>query len=134
TPSACLYRWAPDPLISKVEDWLKPAVAASLKKRALEILDKTWSLAVSKGTAPIVIEASVFVDRLAQRISNLRNHVYTALNALTSKNRSARRRLRAQAAAQGLLGFVEDLNQAIAGQYSYRIIGQLLFYFALRRK
>jgi type I restriction-modification system DNA methylase subunit len=42
--------------------------------------------------------------------------------------------LREIAAEQGFAGFVEDIERAIAGQYAYRLVGQLLFYFALRRK
>jgi methylase of polypeptide subunit release factors len=38
------------------------------------------------------------------------------------------------AVEQGFLGFVEDVDFAVAGQMGYRLIGQILFYFALRRK
>jgi hypothetical protein len=59
--------------------------------------------------------------------------VYGAIR-IASAQRSVRTKLRALAAAQGFIGFVDDIEFAIAGQYSYRIIGQILFYFAFRRK
>jgi methylase of polypeptide subunit release factors len=45
-----------------------------------------------------------------------------------------RRRLKEIAAEQGFAGFVENIDAAIAGQYAYRLVGQVLFYFALKRR
>lgn len=134
TPQDRIRTWPPDPLVRSVEDWLKAKAADSLRRRAIELLDSAWSARASDAGQAIAIDASVFVDRLAQRLSQIRAHIQPALSARAAANRSLRRRLRAIAAAQGFLGFVEDVDAAIAGQYAYRLIGQILFYFALRRK
>src|SRR5271170_8475793 len=81
----------------------------------------------------MTLDTSVFVERLTVAITALRTEVYGAIR-IAAAQRSVRTKLRALAAAQGFIGFVDDIEFAIAGQYSYRIIGQILFYFAFRRK
>jgi type I restriction enzyme M protein len=56
------------------------------------------------------------------------------LTKAAGTNRKLRKQLTAIATEQGFNGFVEDIDYAIAGQIGYRFIGQILFYFALRRK
>lgn len=134
TPNDRVFAWPPDPLISDVDDWLKPKAAASLQRRALDILDRAWILFSTREGELTPIEASVFVDRLSQVLLQLRSEIQPALEKRAAANRALRRKLRELAAAQGFLGFVDDIFAAIAGQFSYRLIGQILFYFALRRK
>lgn len=132
-PTDRLVAWSPDPLVRKVSDWLETGPQRSLHVRALEILDGAIEAHLG-GAAPFALESSVFVERVGQRILRLRNLLRPALIATLANNPQKRRRLNALAAAQGLLGFVADLDSAVAGQYAYRIVGQILFYFALRRR
>ena len=134
TPLHRIHNWLPDPLVTGVDDWLKRKPAISLQKRAVEILDRAWTSFITGGAQPLPIDASVFVERLAEVLARLRGEIQPTLAKRAAADRSLRKRLRALAAAQGFLGFVEDLDAAIAGQYTYRLIGQILFYFALRRK
>jgi methylase of polypeptide subunit release factors len=76
----------------------------------------------------------VFVDKLGARLEQLRSYIQPALSEKALKYRAVRTRLKELAAEQGFAGFVENIDTAIAGQYAYRLIGQILFYFALRRK
>jgi methylase of polypeptide subunit release factors len=133
TPGDRIHSWAPDPLVRSVDDWLKKEVARALQRRALEILDTAWSFHAGNASS-IAIDASIFVERVALRIFRLRELVLPALAERLSRSRSLRNRVRALAAAAGFLDFVEDLHVAIAGQHAYRLIGQILFYHALRRR
>jgi len=133
TPNDLVFSFPANPHIQSVEDWLDPKLAALLKKDALAIFDKVWEQVALKGTR-VEIEASVFVDRLASRLHQLRQFFEPALSAKAAKYPSVRKRLKQLAAEQGFAGFVENIDAALAGQYAYRLIGQILFYFALGRK
>ena len=119
--------------VHSVEDWLRPEIEESLKKRAESILDQAWQLWVDTESY-VPIDASVFVDRLAVGLTALKTNICNDLTIATSRDRQLRRKIRSIAAAHGFIGFVEDINAAVAGQMAYRLIGQILFYFALRRK
>jgi hypothetical protein len=134
TPADRLHIWGPDSSVKTVNDWLRPEIAAGLRTRAIEILDLAWGTHVSASQRAITIEAHVFVERLSQRLSELRAYLKPALDARVRSDRSVRQQISALAAAQGFIGFVEDINDAVVGQYAYRLIGQVLFYLALRRK
>ena len=133
TPADCLKRWVPDPLVRTVKDLLQESANRSLQKRACEILDEAWTRHTG-ASGGLTIDASVFVDRIGQRIAQLRDLVRSALRGRLAQHPELRRKLRALASAQGMLGFVQDLEGAVAGQYAYRVVGQVLFYFALRRR
>lgn len=128
-----LELWPLDASISRIDDWLKSVPRESLKKRAVEMLDRAWFLQYTT-QALIPIDAAIFVDRLANRLITLRRHLTQSLKMRARADKRIRRQIRALSAQQGFLGFVDDTDEAIAGQYAYRIIGQILFYFALRRK
>ncbi len=123
-----------DNLVRTVDDWLNPKCAASLKKRALEILDKAWGFHQDKNRKSIIIDASVFVDRLANRLAELQQEILPEMRQKVARSHSIRKRIRALSATQGFIGMVDDLEVAVVGQYAYRLIGQVLFYFALRRR
>ena len=80
------------------------------------------------------IDADIFVARLTEAIGKLRGIFYRDLTKAAGVSRKLRKDLNTIAAEQGFKGFVEDIDYAIAGQIGYRFIGQILFYFALRRK
>lgn len=134
TPANALKRWAVEPSIRRIEDWLKPDVEKRLQLRAVEILDAAWAHAATGVLAGQVIDAALFVARLEDAIGQLRQTLYRAITQATRTDAKLRRTLNTIAAEQGFKGFVEDIEFAIAGQMGYRLIGQIFFYFALRRK
>lgn len=132
-PSDLLFQW-PIQEISSVDDWLDGKKQALLKIQALDVLEKAWEIdRVGEGFSP-PLEASMFVARLSQNIPKLKDELYRELRIKSKADAKLRRRLREIAAEQGFAGFVEDVERAVAGQYAYRLVGQLLFYFALGRK
>lgn len=134
TPEKRIKAWATDPRVSTVNDWLNPNIAKSLQERSLEILDHAWQIHLGEGGKSLIIDASIFVEKLANHISRLQAEILPYLEQKSKTNRILRRKIRAFSAAQGIIGFVDDLNVAITGQFSYRLVGQILFYLALRKK
>ena len=133
TPGDRLKQFPMIECVRSVEDWIDPHCRERLRKQTLELLDTSHAIACKEGIE-LRIDASVFVDRLANRIRELRAETVPVLSRLARRRKKLRRRLREIAATQGFLGLVDDVPAAIAGQYCYRIVGQILFYFALRRK
>ena len=82
----------------------------------------------------LAFDAEVFVARLEDSINGLRRVVYRDLAKTAKVSKKLRASINSIAAAQGFAGFVADVNFALAGQIGYRLVGQVLFYFALRRK
>jgi len=120
--------------VSTVDDWLNPLVAKTLRQDALAVLEAAWECYALTSETSIEVDASVFVDKLGFRLYQLRQFLVPALKDKAAQNAAIRKRLKEIAAEQGFAGFVEDVQAAIAGQYAYRLIGQILFYYALRRK
>lgn len=120
--------------ITRVEDWLRPAFARELQQQASEILDASVSHQATGEVTGHVIDTEIFVSRLADTIEKIRSIFYKDLVKASSTNRKLRKQLVGIAAEQGFRDFVEDIDFAIAGQMGYRFVGQILFYFALRRK
>ena len=123
----------PLPLAS-VEDWLKPSHSRSLREIAHQILEAALihdELGDHPGHA---IETEIFVERLTDSVDRLKWLLYEQLRKAAKVNRKLRKRINAISAEQGFKGFVEDIDYAIAGQIAHRLTGQILFYFALRRK
>ena len=135
TPADAIHRWSLPRGIRRLEDWLVPHVSDSLEAQAETLLDKALEhLLLGGAAAAIHIDAEIFVAKLARAISGLRR-LLTAQIATRSRHSPALRTTITRLAAQhGFLGFVEDVHYAIAGQMGYRLVGQILFYFALRRK
>lgn len=123
-----------NPSITSIDDWLNQQRASELKSVALRLLDKAWADQAEQNAKLIEIEASVFVARLAERLKALRACLYPALSAKASKSKKIKQRLKELATEQGFANFVDDIEEAISGQYAYRLIGQILFHFALRRR
>ncbi|HEV2380034.1 MAG TPA: N-6 DNA methylase [Terriglobia bacterium] len=134
TPADRVHQFALNPLVGSVDDWLKPETAISLKADAVTLFETAWEKFAIKSQQTVEIEASVFVDKLGARLEQLRSYLQPALSTKAAKSGPVRRRLKEIAAEQGFAGFVENIDAAIAGQYAYRLMGQILFYFALRRK
>jgi type I restriction-modification system DNA methylase subunit len=133
-PSDLLFQWPMLETIESVDDWLDPQKQELLKSQVLSVLDRAWEIdRRGEGFSP-PLEASMFVDRLGQSIPKLKEELHRELKIKSKADSAVRRRLKEIAAEQGFAGFVEDIERAIAGQYAYRLVGQLLFYFALRRK
>lgn len=134
TPADAIKRWPNIVSVAKAEDWLQADVARLLKKQIVDILEAAWGHQATGGKSGQVIDAEIFVGRLGDTISSLRTIVHKELATRASANEKLRRKLNRIASEQGFKGFVEDIYLAIAGQIGYRLIGQILFYFALRRK
>jgi hypothetical protein len=133
SPADALRTWPTDSSIRTVEDWLNPDTHMGLRQRAVEILDSAFEFEYRPKGDSVALDSSVFVERLTVAITALRREVYSAIKTAAAQ-RVMRTKFRALAAEQGFIGFVDDIEFALAGQYSYRIIGQILFYFAFRRK
>jgi methylase of polypeptide subunit release factors len=134
TPADRIHPFPLNPLVNTVDDWLVPKVALTLKADTIRIFETAWERFALKSEHTVEIEASVFVDKLAGRLQQLRSYLIPALSAKAASNASLRKKLKELAAEQGFAGFIANVEEAIAGQYAYRLIGQILFYFALRRK
>lgn len=133
-PSEALQRSSTTFAITQVEDWLKPPFAKDLKRQALVILDTALDHRVAGIKTGHAIDSEIFVSRLTEALGHLRSIIYKDLNAAARTSRKLSVELDAIAVEQGFKGFVDDIHYAIAGQMGYRFIGQILFYFALRRK
>jgi type I restriction-modification system DNA methylase subunit len=134
TPADVLKRWPNEGSIRRLEDWLRPENEKLLEARAVAILEAAWVHQATDGHMGQVIDAEIFVSHLSAAIGKLREILYRQITRASSSNRKLRQTLNKIAAEQGFKGFVEDIELAIAGQMGYRLIGQILFYFALRRK
>ena len=133
TPADAIYRSKMLP-VSGIEDWLKPDLARLLQAQALEILERAWQHSEAGADSGYAIDPEIFVARLSESLIRLRSGIYKALKAQTLKSRTLRRSVARIAVEQGFKGFVTDDEFAISGQMAYRLIGQILFYHALRRK
>lgn len=133
TPADVLHRNSSAAPITRVEDWLVPAVQKELQRQAVMLLDVAHTHAATGHVTGRAIDGEIFVARLTDTITKLRGVIYLELTRQHAK-KSLRKSLNKIAAEQGFIGFVEDIDYAIAGQISYRLIGQVLFYYALRRK
>ena len=121
-------------VIKSVNYWLKPDYARELRKKAIEILNTALDHFSTGEMTGLVIDTEIFVSRLTDTIRRSREIFYLDLNKATKVDRKLRRKLNTYAAEQGFIGFINDINYAVAGQIGYRFVGQILFYFALRRK
>lgn len=119
--------------VSSVEDWLQKPAARALQALLTAVLEAAIDYQLNR-PAPVGIDAEVFVSRLEEAIGQLRRLTYRDLHQAANADKALRGKLKAIAAAQGFAGFVDDVDFAIAGQIGYRLVGQVLFYFALRRK
>jgi methylase of polypeptide subunit release factors len=117
-----------------VDEWIRPGFTTELRRQALAILD---TAVTHNATGTVVghrLDTEIFVSRLTEVIGKLRGIFYRDLTRASGTSRALRKTLNNIASEQGFIGFVEDIDYAIAGQIGYRFIGQILFYFALRRK
>lgn len=133
TPQNQICCSIPNAKVHKVEDWLDAAVAATLKTDALQLFDAAWDNLFIAPSLSLPIDASVFVEKLSFKMALIISGIKPALST-KAKNPDVRKKLNEIAAQQGFIGFVPDIDVAIAGQYAYRLVGQVLFYFALARK
>lgn len=120
--------------VKKVQDWLQPAVAKALEDIAKKLLDAAIFELARKGKIAVVFESDIFVARLEDIIRRLRVVLHGELQAQIKSSKKVRAKINSMAAAQGFAGFVEDIELAMSGQLAYRFAGQILFYYALRRK
>ena len=120
--------------ITKVEDWLTPSGGRALEQIARQILDAAVFILANSGEVSVSFDSEVFVGRLESVIQRLCSVLHIVLQKQIKSSKKFRAKVNAIAAAQGFAGFVDDIDLALAGQLAYRFAGQILFYFALRRK
>jgi hypothetical protein len=134
TPADIVKKFSHPLALTRVEDWLKVNFKKDLHKQTIDILDAAVNHNISGLSTQRAIDPEIFVARLTDDIGQLRSIFYRDLKKTSSTDRKLRKKLKQIAAEQGFEGFVDDIDYAIAGQMGYRYIGQILFYFALRRK
>ncbi|MHB8409434.1 MAG: HsdM family class I SAM-dependent methyltransferase [Acidiferrobacterales bacterium] len=133
-PTGCVREFDASVPITKVEDWLTPSGGTALEQMTRQILDAAVFVLAGTGEMAISFDSEVFVGRLEGVIHRLRGILHADLQKQIKSNKKFRAKVNAIAAAQGFAGFVDDIDLALAGQLAYRFAGQVLFYFALRRK
>ncbi len=119
--------------LNSVEDWLSSAHQDGLKKAASSLLRSVNDLLCDGSFGGTVVDSTIFVGVLRDLAMDLRSALEPDIQRAMSGSRNAARELREWAQNQGLRNIVSDLNLSIAGQVSYRIAGQVLFYYAFRR-
>lgn len=134
TPADRLHNWPFDSLIKSVDDWLKEECSKSLQGRTLDILDYTLQEFFKTSSKETKIDATIFVNRLSNFLKIFKTILLKEVKSISKTDRHIRALLKKEAATQGLIGTVDDYEDSITAQYAYRIVGQILFYYALRRK
>jgi hypothetical protein len=142
TPAAPRKDLLPDDFVSSVsslpdvrivDDWLKPRVREQLRRVALDLVRAAYDLTTQGSVGGQLVDATVFVDLLSERVHTLRTAVESDFVLSLASNRKTRQKVNSWATKQGLTSFVDDLYAALAAQMSYRLVGQVLFYHAYRR-
>src|ERR1700688_674884 len=85
TPADRVHQFPLNPLIGDVDDWLDPKKGLALKADAVSIFETAWEKFAIKSEQTVEIEASVFVDKLAGRLAQLRSYLIPALSARAAK-------------------------------------------------
>jgi hypothetical protein len=93
TPADRVYQLPLNPLIGDVDDWLDEKKFLALRADTITIFETAWEKFAVKSEQTVEIEASVFVDKLAGRLEQLRSYLIPALSA---KSRQARGEEKAQ--------------------------------------
>ena len=133
-PTDAIARSTSSIAITQVEHWLRPTLARELQTEAINILNTALEHYATDSATGHAIDSEIFVSRLTYTIRQIREILYRDLTNAAATNRKLRRTINTIAAEQGFKGFVEDVEYALAGQIGYRFVGQILFYFALKRK
>ncbi len=134
TPDQAIDRSSAPLAITQVEDWLVARFEKELRKQAIGILRAAVDHRATGHGQGHAIDPQIFVARMTESVSKLRNLFYRDLKKASHSSKKLRAQLNRLATEQGFSGFVEDIDYAVAGQIAYRLSGQVLFYFALRRK
>ena len=134
TPADVLKRWPLLSGVTKLDDWLRPDVSKELRAQAVDIVQTAWDHVQTGQDAGYIIDAEIFVARLSDSIHRLRTIIYREIVNQSKSDAKLRRSVNRIAVEQGFKGFVDDIEFAIAGQIGYRLVGLILFYYALRRK
>jgi hypothetical protein len=129
-----ILQWDLDPGIKTVSDWLKPGIKQRLKNQANALMTELFDLLTCGAVRRVVVDATVFVSALTERIRLLRLQIESDVRESLAANAKLRRRIYSWAEKQGLRDLVGDLNAALAGQIAYRLVGQTLFYLSFKRQ
>ncbi|MDP8208570.1 MAG: N-6 DNA methylase [Candidatus Electryonea clarkiae] len=132
TPADRIQQFPPNKNVTSVDDWIDESIREELQTQTVKIIDFVWHEALKKGIS-LPIDATVFVERIVHRIEVLREEIYPELIQKIKRNKALRNKILHIATSQGYSGLVDDISKALVGQFCYRLVGQILFYFALKR-
>jgi methylase of polypeptide subunit release factors len=124
----------PDPDIRTAAAWLNPQVKERLHQRANALIAELNDLLMHGTVRRMVVDATVFVSALTERIRLLRLQVEADVRTALTKSKTMRTQIFSWAEKQGLSNLVGDLYAALAGQVAYRVVGQTLFYLSFKRQ
>jgi hypothetical protein len=93
TPADRVHSFPINTLIASVDDSLDPKKRISLKADTIDIFETAWERFAVKPGGSVGIEASVFVDKLAGRLQQLKSHLIPAMQAKASKSAKVRKQL-----------------------------------------
>lgn len=122
------------PKLVSADDWLAPKHNRALKDLSWKLLLAAYDLHSQGSLGGQVVDATVFVDYLTELTSGLVRIVEEGFRTGLSADRELRKRVNEWVLLQGLDGYVQDIHHSLATQFSYRLIGQTLFYYSFRRQ
>lgn len=120
--------------IKTSNDWLLAKNKDVLKQRVRELLLAIHDLDTTGSVGGAVVDATVFVEYLTEEIRKIRFQLHKDFQAALAGDKALRAVVYNWAAKQGLADFVDDLNESLAAQLAYRLVGQTLFYYAFGRQ
>ena len=109
----------------------KPTLEAAIQGRARDLLTALADLRDTGAVGGRIVEPSVFVEWLSDRVRHIRRAVTAGVRAQAAKDRKLRNGLQAWAKGQGMPApKLEVLYERASAQFTYRIVGQAVFYLA----
>lgn len=103
---------------------------SALRRRAGELLGALANIRDTGAVGGRIVDPSVFVAVLAERVKEIRRHVAVGVRARAASSAKLRRQLNAWAQRQGPQVGAGVLYERAAAQLVYRVVGQVVFYLA----
>ena len=126
-----LSRFEELPAITSADYIGKPGMEAALQGRARDLLTALADLRETGAVGGRIVEPSVFVEWLSERVRHIRRAVTAGVREQAAKDRDLRNGLQSWAKGQGMPApKLEVLYERASAQLTYRVIGQAVFYLA----
>jgi len=120
--------------IRTIQDILRPDAQNALKARAREIIEDLDTHIVTGVFRARTLDAVLFAGVLQDTVEHLNPEFKKALITKYSTDKTFQKAIQKWARRQGIQNYdTDDFFTSISKQIVYRIIGQVLFYFALKR-